>query len=94
LWSPLASGFLSGKYDRAALSNPDNRYSGFDILPFDKERGFQLVEQMRSIAERHGVSVAQVALAWLLTKDAVTSILMGATKLPNSQTICARPILR
>jgi aryl-alcohol dehydrogenase-like predicted oxidoreductase len=38
VWSPLASGFLSGKYTRETLSAPDNRYSGFDILPFDKQR--------------------------------------------------------
>lgn len=81
VWSPLASGFLSGKYDRAALSNPDNRYSGFDIFPFDKEHGFKLVDLMRPIAQRHGASVAQVAIAWLLSKDAVTSVLIGATKL-------------
>ncbi|TAK84157.1 MAG: aldo/keto reductase [Betaproteobacteria bacterium] len=81
VWSPLASGFLSGKYTRESLKDPDNRYSGFDLLPFDKERGFALVEQMRPIAKRHGGSVAQVALAWLLSKKAVTSILLGATKL-------------
>lgn len=80
VWSPLASGFLSGKYTRETLSNPDNRYSGFDILPFDKERGFGLVEQMRSIAVAHGATVAQVAIAWLLSRQAVTSILIGATK--------------
>jgi aryl-alcohol dehydrogenase-like predicted oxidoreductase len=50
VWSPLASGFLSGKYTRDNLNNPDNRYSGFDILPFDKEKGFALVDQMRKIA--------------------------------------------
>ncbi|HKE97158.1 MAG TPA: aldo/keto reductase [Povalibacter sp.] len=81
VWSPLASGFLSGKYTRAALSDPDNRYSGFDILPFDKEQGFQLVERMRKIAAAHEVSVAQVAIAWLLAKNAVTSVLVGASKL-------------
>lgn len=81
VWSPLASGFLSGKYTRASLADPDNRYAGFDILPFDKERGFQLVEKMRPIAAAHGASVAQVAIAWLLAKDAVTSVLVGATKL-------------
>jgi aryl-alcohol dehydrogenase-like predicted oxidoreductase len=53
VWSPLASGFLSGKYTRASLSDPDNRYSGFDILPFDKESGFRLVEQMRGVADAH-----------------------------------------
>jgi len=80
VWSPLASGFLSGKYTRASLSDPDNRYSGFDILPFDKERGFALVEQMRTIAAAHGASVAQVAIAWLLARNTVSSVLIGATK--------------
>ncbi|MBB4185349.1 aryl-alcohol dehydrogenase-like predicted oxidoreductase [Sinorhizobium terangae] len=80
VWSPLASGFLSGKYTRENLGDPDNRYSGFDILPFDKEQGFRLVERMRTIADAHGASVAQVAIAWLLAKKAVTSVLLGASK--------------
>lgn len=80
VWSPLASGFLSGKYTRDNLADPDNRFSGFDLLPFDKEKGFTLVEQMRGIAAAHGASVAQVAIAWLLAKEAVTSVLFGASK--------------
>ena len=80
VWSPLASGFLSGKYTRESLADPSNRYSGFDILPFDKERGFALVERMRGIAAAHRASVAQVAIAWLLSREAVTSVLVGATK--------------
>lgn len=80
VWSPLASGFLSGKYTRASLTDPDNRYSGFDIMPFDKEHGFRLVEQMRAIAAAHQASVAQIAIAWLLAKNAVSSVLLGATK--------------
>ncbi|OCP09213.1 MULTISPECIES: aldo/keto reductase [unclassified Ensifer] len=80
VWSPLASGFLSGKYTRDNLGDPANRYSGFDILPFDKEQGFKLVERMRVIAENHGASVAQVAIAWLLSRQAVTSVLLGASK--------------
>ena len=80
VWSPLASGFLSGKYTRANLSDPDNRYSGFDLLPFDKEHGFALVDRMRKIADARGAGVAQVAIAWLLARDAVTSVLVGATK--------------
>jgi aryl-alcohol dehydrogenase-like predicted oxidoreductase len=81
VWSPLASGFLSGKYTRETLASPDNRYSGFDILPFDKEQGFKLVEQMRNIAATHEASVSQVAIAWLLAREAVSSVLLGATKL-------------
>jgi aryl-alcohol dehydrogenase-like predicted oxidoreductase len=80
VWSPLASGFLSGKYTRESLSDPDGRYSGFDILPFDKEHGFRLVEQLRAIASAHAASVAQVAIAWLLGRSAVTSVLLGASK--------------
>jgi len=81
VWSPLASGFLSGKYTRQSLSDPNNRLSGFDILPFDKERGFELVERMRGIAAAHDASVAQVAIAWLLSRSAVSSVIIGSTKL-------------
>jgi aryl-alcohol dehydrogenase-like predicted oxidoreductase len=81
VWSPLASGFLSGKYTRQNLSDPENRISGFDLFPFDKEQGFRLVERMRVMANAHEGSVAQVAIAWLLAKKAVTSVLLGASKL-------------
>jgi aryl-alcohol dehydrogenase-like predicted oxidoreductase len=80
VWSPLAFGFLSGKYTRQTLSDPNNRLSGFDFLPFDKERGFELVERMRAIAGAHDASVAQVALAWLLARQGVTSVIVGSTK--------------
>ena len=80
-WSPLAGGFLSGKYTAENLNDPDNRLSGFDMIPFDKERGFALVERMRAIAAAHDASVAQVALAWLLSRAQVSSVLVGASKL-------------
>jgi aryl-alcohol dehydrogenase-like predicted oxidoreductase len=80
VWSPLASGFLSGKYTRENLSDTDNRLSGFDIMPFDKERGFALVERMREMAAARGASVAQLAIAWLLAKPGVTSVILGASK--------------
>lgn len=80
VWSPLASGFLSGKYTRATLADPGNRYASADFIPFDKEAGFALVNQLRVIAEAQGASVAQVALAWLLAKSSVTSVILGASK--------------
>lgn len=80
VWSPLSSGFLTGKYTRETLADPDNRFSGFDLLPFDKEQGFRLVERMRAVGSARGASVAQVAIAWLLSKRAVTSVILGATK--------------
>lgn len=81
VWGPLASGFLSGKYTPESMNDPDHRYAGFDILPFDKEHGFRVVEKVRSIAQRNQATVAQTALAWLLTRPAVTSILLGASTL-------------
>ncbi len=81
VWSPLASGFLSGKYTRENLADPNNRFSGFDILPFDKENGFAVVEKLKRIASRRAVSVAQVSLAWLLAREGVSSIIVGASKL-------------
>ncbi len=80
VWSPLVSGFLSGKYTRENLTDKDNRMSGFDIMPFDKEFGFRLVDRLREIAGAHKASVAQVAIAWLLAKKAVTSVIVGASK--------------
>jgi aryl-alcohol dehydrogenase-like predicted oxidoreductase len=81
IWGPLAGGFLSGKYTRETLKSPENRLSGFDFLPFDKEQGFALVDQMRVIAKTHDATVAQIALAWLLAKPGVSTVLVGATKL-------------
>jgi aryl-alcohol dehydrogenase-like predicted oxidoreductase len=80
IWSPLASGFLSGKYTRENLKDQENRLSGFDFLPFDKEQGFRLIEEMRPIALGHDASVAQIGLAWLLEKPGVDTILLGASK--------------
>jgi len=81
VWSPLAGGFLSGKYTRENLKAKENRLSGFDLLPYDKEFGFKLIERLREIAKGRNASVAQVALAWLLSKRVVASILVGATKM-------------
>lgn len=80
-WSPLAGGFLSGKYTRENLNDPDNRLSGFDMIPFDKEQGFALVDRMRGVADAHDGTVAQVALAWLLARPQVSSVLIGASKM-------------
>lgn len=80
VWSPLAGGFLSGKYTRDNLKDPGHRHAAFDIVPFDHEHGFHLVEQMRVIAQRRGVAVADVAFAWLLGKPVVGSVLVGASR--------------
>ena len=79
-WSPLAGGFLSGKYSRSKPKGESvDRLSGFDFLPYDRERAFDLIDVLRSIGTKRGASPAQVSLAWLLTRPAVSSILVGAS---------------
>jgi aryl-alcohol dehydrogenase-like predicted oxidoreductase len=81
VWSPLASGFLSGRYTRQDPTGGKGRLTQFDILPIDKEKGYNLIDRMRQIASQHKATVAQIALAWLLRKPYVSTILLGASKL-------------
>ena len=76
----LAGGFLSGKFTREE-SPDDTRRSTFAFPPVNEEQGFDIVDVMRPIAEAHDASVAQIALAWLLHKDAVTSVIIGARRM-------------
>jgi aryl-alcohol dehydrogenase-like predicted oxidoreductase len=78
VWSPLAGGLLSGKYTENAKGPEGARRSSFDFPVVDKPRAFRCVDAMRPIAERHGVSVAQIALAWLLAQKSVTTVIIGA----------------
>ncbi|WP_295534201.1 aldo/keto reductase [uncultured Thioclava sp.] len=79
VWSPLAGGYLSGKYDREGKGS-DGRRANFDFPPINKDRAYDVIEAMRPIADAKGVSVAQIALAWLLHQDAVTSVIVGAKR--------------
>ncbi|MDE1943384.1 MAG: aldo/keto reductase [Betaproteobacteria bacterium] len=78
VWSPLAGGFLSGKFPREGQGPEGSRRSSFDFPVIDKARAFDCIDAMRPMADRRGVSVAQVALAWLLAQPAVTSVIIGA----------------
>ncbi len=78
VWSPLAGGLLSGKFSRDAEGPDGARRSGFDFPPVDRDRTFACVDAMRAISDRHGVSVARVALAWVLSRRHVTSVIIGA----------------
>lgn len=79
IWSPLAGGFLSGKYTRDGEG--EGRRSIFDFPPVDKEQGYDVIDAMRPIAAAKGVSMAQVALAWLLHQRVVTSVIMGVSNM-------------
>ncbi len=78
VWSPLAGGLLSGKFGRQSATPNDARRLTFDFPPVNKEHAFDIVDVIRPIAEAHGVSVARIALAWLLHQKAVMSVIVGA----------------
>lgn len=82
VWSPLAGGLLSGKYgrDHQPQGETGSRRVAFDFPPVDKNKAWDCVDAMRPIAATHGISVAQVALAWLLHQPQVSSVIVGAKK--------------
>ena len=77
-WSPLAGGLLSGKFSRENEKPDGARRATLDFPPVDRERLWRVLDVMRPIADDHLVSVAQVALAWLLAQSHVTSVIIGA----------------
>jgi aryl-alcohol dehydrogenase-like predicted oxidoreductase len=81
VWSPLAGGLLSGKYGPGAPEGGEGRRANFDFPPVDKDRAWKCVAAMREVGAKHGVSVAEVALAWLLAKPFVTSVIIGAKRI-------------
>lgn len=81
VWSPLAGGLLSGRYDRNNQTAEGSRRTAADFPLVDKERAWNIIDAIRPIAEGHGTNPATIALAWLLAKPAVTSVLIGAKRL-------------
>lgn len=81
VWSPLAGGLLSGKYAFSpGGAKGEGRRANFDFPPVDLARAAPIVEAMRSMADRRGVSVAQIALAWLLYQPVVSTVIIGAKR--------------
>lgn len=83
VWSPLAGGFLSGKYTRENPTPEGARLNKFQIPPIDVEKGYDVVDLLRQIAQSHSATPAQVALAWILTKPFISSIIIGANKMSH-----------
>ena len=81
VWSPLAGGFLSGKFRRGQPAPDDSRRANFDFPPIDRERGFDLIELLHALAKEKGVTVPQLSLSWLLQNDAVSTLVIGAKKM-------------
>ena len=78
VWSPLAGGLLSGKYGPGSNGPEGARRTQFDFPPVDKDRAWKCVDAMRTIGKAHDVSVARVALAYILHKPFVTTVIIGA----------------
>jgi aryl-alcohol dehydrogenase-like predicted oxidoreductase len=79
VWSPLAGGLLSGKY-ADGKQEAGRRLDAFNFPPVDKPRAAASIEVMRGIAAAHDVSVARIALSWLLHQPRVTSVIIGAKR--------------
>ena len=78
VWSPLAGGLLSGKFTRDGAGPNNARRLIFDFPPVNRERAYDIIDAMAPIARAHDVSVARVALAWLLQRPGVMSVIIGA----------------
>ena len=77
-WSPLAGGFLSGKYSRSIERVSNSRRDTFDFPPVNRDKAYDIIDVIIEIGEQHGVSAAQIALAWVRHQPDVTSTIIGA----------------
>lgn len=84
-WSPLAGGFLSGKYTRNNEKAGDSRRDSFDFPPINKEKAYDIIDVLAEIGKERGVSVAQLALAWVRVQKGITSTIIGAKNINQLQ---------
>jgi aryl-alcohol dehydrogenase-like predicted oxidoreductase len=77
-WSPLAGGFLSGKFKRDNKTAGNSRRDNFDFPPINKEKAYDIIDLMTKIGENYNASAARVALSWIKDKPGITSIIIGA----------------
>jgi aryl-alcohol dehydrogenase-like predicted oxidoreductase len=81
VWSPLAGGLLSGKYSRNKEKDAEGRRVSFDFPPVNKDRAFDIIDELQLMATAKNTTVAGLALAWLLHQPAVTTVIIGANKM-------------
>lgn len=84
VWSPLAGGYLTGKYS-GVRDSAGGRQTELDFPPIDRVRGEPLIEVLRAVAAKHARSPAQIAIAWLLTQPVVSSVIVGAKRVEQLQ---------
>jgi len=78
VWSPLAGGFLGGKFTRDQRKPGETRRAQFNFPPIDETRGWAVLDALAEVARKREASVARVALAWLLHQPVTTSVVVGA----------------
>ncbi|MBD7922375.1 aldo/keto reductase [Xanthomonas bonasiae] len=76
-WSPLAGGLLSGKFDRHGAADPNARRAKIHFPPVDEPKALDIIDTIKQVAQRRDAEPAQVALAWLLSRPTVTSVIVG-----------------
>jgi aryl-alcohol dehydrogenase-like predicted oxidoreductase len=81
VWSPLAGGLLSGKYDREHKGDEGSRRREFQFPPVEMERTYNIIDVLKEMAQQKQASVAQLALAWLLHQPRVTSVILGTKRI-------------
>jgi aryl-alcohol dehydrogenase-like predicted oxidoreductase len=81
VWSPLSSGFLTGKYSRQNPKPEEARLNTFDLGLFDREKAYDVVEIVKSIAVKHQTTPTAISIAWLLTRPAVSTVIVGVSKM-------------
>jgi aryl-alcohol dehydrogenase-like predicted oxidoreductase len=94
VWSPLAGGFLSGKFRRGQQGPEGTRRAAFDFPPVDRERAYTVIDVMDGVAKEANTSVARVALAWLLHQPHVTTLIIGAKTKEQLEDNLAAPSLK
>lgn len=84
-WSPLARGLLTGGRKSVADRDSTSRAGSdeFAVDLYDHPNDWDVVEAVRTVAEGRGVAMAEVALAWLLSKSPVDAPIVGASKMPH-----------
>jgi aryl-alcohol dehydrogenase-like predicted oxidoreductase len=87
-WSPLAGGFLTGKFERGKPPAPDSRLGGKAerFARYDLERNWKILDAVRAVAQETGKSASAVSIAWLLARPQVTSVIFGARTVEQLET--------
>ena len=81
VWSPLAGGFLTGKYSRANPAPAGTRFAeAGSFVPIDKDMAYRVVDTLKQVAARRNVTPARAALSWVLGRPAVSSVIVAARK--------------